>query len=99
MELPDGSSGMVHISEIDHSFVKDVRDFLTEEQTVEVKIIGSKDDGKLTLSIKQTTEPRAQAKPMRRGHDPGFEKMLKGYMKSSEQTLSDIKRNRMAKRA
>lgn len=100
LELPDGNSGLLHISEIDHSFVKDVRDFLTEDQVVEVKVIGAKDDGKLTLSIKQTTEPQVQQrKHVSRGRDPGFEKMLKTYLKSSEQRLADIKRNRMAKRA
>jgi len=99
LDLPDGNSGLLHISEIDHSFVKDVRDFLTEEQVVEVKVVGVKDDGKLTLSIKQTTEPQAERKQVSRHRDPGFEKMLKGYLKSSEQRLADIKRNRMSKRA
>ena len=99
LDLPDGNSGLVHISEIDHSFVKDVREFLTEDQVVEVKVVGTKDDGKLTLSIKQTTEPQVARKSMRRGADPGFERMLKSYLKSSEQRLADIKRNRMAKRA
>ncbi|MDP1808193.1 MAG: S1 RNA-binding domain-containing protein [Actinomycetota bacterium] len=100
LDLPDGNSGLLHISEIDHSFVKDVRDFITEDQVVEVKVVGVKDDGKLTLSIKQTTEPQqAERKSVRSHRDPGFEKMLKGYLKSSEQRLADIKRNRMSKRA
>jgi S1 RNA binding domain protein len=97
VEFENGQSGMVHISEIDHSFVKDVREFLTEEQQVEVKVIGIKDDGKITLSIKQAAEPKFERKPVRRQHNPEFEKMLKSYMKSSEQRLSDIKRNKMAK--
>ena len=98
LELEGGSSGMIHISEIDHSFVKDVRDFLAEEQVVDVKIISVKDDGKFAVSIKQTTEPAPQQKRSSYRKDPGFEKMLKKYMKSSEQRLADIKKNRMTKR-
>lgn len=99
IELPEGESGLVHISEIDHSFVKDIRDHIAEGQSVDVKVVGVKDDGKLTLSIKQTMGPQAERAPIRRGRDPEFERMLKGYLKSSEQRLADIKRNRMTKRA
>ena len=37
--LPDGKSGMVHISEVSNVFVKDIKDHLTEGQDVKVKII------------------------------------------------------------
>ena len=39
--LPDHSTGMVHISEIAHSFVNDIHDHLTEGQTVMVLVIGN----------------------------------------------------------
>ena len=39
--LPDHSTGMVHISEIAHSFVNDIHDHLTEGQTVNVLVIGN----------------------------------------------------------
>ena len=32
--LPDGSTGMVHISEVAYTFVNEIRDFLTEGQDV-----------------------------------------------------------------
>ena len=38
--LPDGSTGMVHISEVAHAYVSDIHDHLTEGQTVKVMIIG-----------------------------------------------------------
>ena len=43
--LPDGSTGMVHISEIAHAYVNDIRDHLTEGQDVKVMII-SRENGK-----------------------------------------------------
>ena len=55
--LPDGKSGMVHISEVSSVFVKDIKDHLTEGQDVKVKIIAIGDDGKISLSIKKAMEP------------------------------------------
>jgi len=40
VDLGNGKTGMVHISEIAPVFVKEIRDFVTEGQTVKVKIIG-----------------------------------------------------------
>ena len=57
--LPDHSTGMVHISEIAHSFVNDIHDHLTEGQTVNVLVIGN-ENGKVNLSIKRTLEPPAK---------------------------------------
>ena len=51
--LPDGSTGMVHISEITHAYVNDIREHLTEGQDVKVMII-SRENGKTNLSIKRT---------------------------------------------
>ena len=56
VSLPDGSSGMVHISEVSTSFVKDIKDHLSEGQNVKVKIININDDGKISLSIKKALE-------------------------------------------
>lgn len=58
--LPDGSTGMVHISEIAHTYVNDIREHLTEGQDVKVMII-SRENGKTNLSIKRTLP--APAKP------------------------------------
>ena len=35
--LPEGKSGMVHISEVASTFVNDIKDFLQEGQQVKVK--------------------------------------------------------------
>lgn len=56
VSLPGGKSGLVHISEIAHSYVNEVKDFLSEGQDVKVKIIGIDDAGRINLSIKKAVE-------------------------------------------
>ena len=53
IELDKDTTGMVHISEVANSFVNEIRDHLTEGQTVKVKVLSVGDDGKVSLSIKK----------------------------------------------
>ena len=53
VKLSNGQEGLVHISEISPSFVKNVGDFLRVGQTIEVKVLGTNKRGKLDLSIKK----------------------------------------------
>lgn len=57
--LPEGKTGMIHISEVANSYVSDIRQHLTEGQDVKVVVIGL-ENGKVNLSIK-----RLEAKPQR----------------------------------
>jgi len=56
VELPEGQTGLVHISEIADNYVKDVNDHLKLGDKVTVKVINVDKDGKIGLSIKQTIE-------------------------------------------
>ena len=49
VRLDSGETGMVHISEIDKNYVKDIRDHVRENYKVTVKVIGQKEDGKIDL--------------------------------------------------
>ena len=60
VSLPGGRSGLVHISEIAHSYVADVKDFLTEGQEVKVKVVSIDEAGRINLSIKKATPPPAR---------------------------------------
>ncbi len=60
--LPEGKSGLVHISEVANTYVNDVHDFLTEGQEVQVKLLAVTPDGKLNLSVKQA-QPRQVREP------------------------------------
>jgi S1 RNA binding domain protein len=91
LTLEGGKVGLVHISEIDRNYVKDVHDHLRESDVVQAKVIAIKEDGKIDLSIKALQDPAPQ-RP-RRGSDPGFEAMLKKFMRSSEERQVDYKRS------
>ena len=56
VSLPDGKTGMVHISEIAHAYVSDINEYLTVGQEVKVKVIAVDPAGKINLSIKKCTE-------------------------------------------
>ena len=60
VELDQSTTGMVHISEIHNSYVNDIKDHLTENQPVKVKIIGVNEAGKISLSIKKAVDPEAE---------------------------------------
>lgn len=63
VSLPDGKSGMVHISEVSNTFVKDIKEFLKEGQEVKVKVVAISEEGKISLSIKKASEEPREAKP------------------------------------
>ena len=100
VQLESGETGLVHISEIDRNFVRDVSDHLRETDKVTVKVVGIKDGGKIDLSIKQAApdwQPEAP-RGRRTDRDPEFESKLKRFMKQSEENLVDWRRQRESKR-
>ncbi|MDR1299379.1 MAG: S1 RNA-binding domain-containing protein [Oscillospiraceae bacterium] len=67
--VASGQSGLVHISEIAHTFVSNVSDHLALGQEVTVKVLGA-ETGKLNLSIKAVTPPPARDDRGTRGTRP-----------------------------
>jgi len=53
ISLPDGKSGLVHISEISNEYVENINQALTVGQQVSVKVLSIDERGKIALSIKQ----------------------------------------------
>lgn len=72
VKLEEGEVGMVHISEVASSFVKEISDFVKEGQEVKVKVIRVDDKGKISLSMKQAEPPQKrtfeQRPPRRNNH-------------------------------
>ncbi|PLS00997.1 S1 domain-containing RNA-binding protein [Neobacillus cucumis] len=88
VELPGGTTGLVHISEVADSYVKDVNDHLKIGDVVEVKVISEK-DGKTALSIKKAIDrPEGQTtqRPQRQGRGDSRSKDFrpKGNFKPKE---------------
>lgn len=64
VELPEGKTGLIHISEVADVYVNDVHDFLRERDSVKVKVLTVDDRGKIGLSIKALQDkPEAPAQP------------------------------------
>jgi S1 RNA binding domain protein len=61
VRLEDGSTGLVHISEIDNNFVRDVADYFQVNDPVVVKILAFGERGKIELSVKQAAGQAPQA--------------------------------------
>lgn len=105
VELTSGETGLIHISEVDNSYVKDVKDFLKENDKVKAKVISIKENGKIDLSIKQLQvvnnskqPPVFKSKPYSKSGDSSFEEKMKSFLKTSEEKLSDLKRKQETKR-
>lgn len=106
VELPEGRAGLVHISEIADSYVRDVADYFEEGDAVKVKILGTDEKGRLQLSAKQAESIQpirpvgtTPTRPMTSQRGPvSFEDRLAAFMKHSEQRLVELRRNRGAKR-
>lgn len=56
VELESGKTGMVHISEVAATYVKEITDHLSVGQEVKVKVLTIGEDGKISLSIKKALE-------------------------------------------
>ncbi|MCA9376890.1 polyribonucleotide nucleotidyltransferase [Candidatus Nomurabacteria bacterium] len=69
VKLAKSVEGLVHVSEISDSFVKDVRSFLKEGETVKVKVIGFGDNGKIRLSIKALSNGSSPDQSTNSSHD------------------------------
>jgi S1 RNA binding domain protein len=105
IKLPDGVTGLVHISEVADGYVKDVSTYLKENQTVKVKVLTVEEGGKIGLSIKKAldrSEVQAAKPAMEwRGERPqefSFEDRLNRFMKDSDEKQLDLRKNTDSKR-
>ena len=101
VDIGEGKTGMVHISEVAQTFVSEIKDHVQEGQAVKVKVLALSDDGKISLSIKRAEEPKPRAARPQGTRDFGprkpagpltFEDMMSKFKQSSEDKFSDLKR-------
>ncbi|MCI5604866.1 MAG: S1 RNA-binding domain-containing protein [Clostridia bacterium] len=60
VDLGNKQSGLVHISEISSSYVKDINDHIKKGDVIKVKVIKIDDSGRISLSAKQAEEHKKQ---------------------------------------
>ena len=97
VQLPEGKSGLVHISEISHDYVEKVADYLKKDEKVKVKVLSVTKEGKISLSIRQakpkTNKPAEieWAKPSETQKFMSFEDKLNRFMKDSGEKIDQLK--------
>ena len=105
VSIPNGRSGLVHISEIANTYVDDVSKHLTVGQDVTVKLISIDNNGRINLSIKQTLEQPSRQRQVRtpspivpqnkdesapKTAESSFEDKLKRFMQDSDSKISGL---------
>ena len=90
ISLENGDTGLVHISEVADTYVKDVNEFLKMGDEVKVKAISIDEKGKIGLSIRQAKE---KPKPT-----VNFEDKISRFMKDSDEKLASLNKNLNSKR-
>ncbi|WP_134699123.1 S1 RNA-binding domain-containing protein [Ammoniphilus sp. YIM 78166] len=104
VSLGDNKQGLVHISQISSSYVQDINQVLKVDDKVKVKVTEIKPDGKISLTMRINEEPKPNNRPpfrKREDRGPGgrnfqppqkddFEGLMKKWMKSSEDKMSDL---------
>lgn len=97
VELPEGSTGLVHISEVADNYVKDINDHLKVGDQVEVKVINVK-DGKIGLSIKKAIDrPERPARPARPDSKPYSQRQRNGRPNDNRNSRPENFETKMAK--
>ncbi len=96
VELPGGDTGLIHISEVADTYVKDISNYLKEDEKVKVKIINVDEDGKIGLSIKQLEDPSERKEKV--APKLSFEEQMDNFLKQSSERQQDLRR-REAKRS
>lgn len=102
VELPGGSTGLVHISEVADNYVKDINEHLKVGEEVLVKVLNVEKDGKIGLSIRKAKDQPPSRSRQGRSNDfrskESFEQKMNRFLKESEDRLSSLKRNTESKR-
>ncbi len=98
--LPENRTGMVHISEVANCYVSDIRQHLTEGQSVKVRVTKIEDNGKIALSVKKAEEPLVRQAPKSvapratqsvPAAPMTFDEKLKQFMSDSDSKISGCK--------
>jgi len=97
IDLGNGVTGLVHISEVSDGYVKDVSEFLEQNQKVKVKVLAVDEaNKKITLSIKKANEKKREYQPKQQ--EMSFEDRLSKFLKDSEERQSEVKHSFESKR-
>ncbi|MBU5595538.1 RNA-binding protein S1 [Amphibacillus sp. MSJ-3] len=101
VELGEGKTGLVHISEVADNYVKDINEHLTVGDEVTVKVINVEKDGKIGLSIKKAKDNPNQGRRKQQSSQErteNFEAKMNRFLKESEDRLASLRKHTESKR-
>ena len=107
VELPEGSTGLVHISEVADTYVKDINEFLKVGDQVDVKVMNVGKDGKIRIKNKKAKD-NYKSESGNKNHrsrnnrndrqQENFEQKMARFLKDSEDRLASLKRHTESRR-
>lgn len=109
IQFDGNKTGLVHISEVALSYVKDIKDHLSVNDKVKAKILSIDENGKVSLSIKKALEEEqkknatsrkapAQVDFTKNTENMSFEDKMKQFMQDSDERMAALKRNMDSRR-
>jgi len=106
VRLDDGSLGLVHISEIDDKYVRNISEYVAEGARVVVKVLGEKEGNRYEFSMKKAKDAQLDDEviddfgatmPVLKNYNAvtraAFDDKLREFISDSSDRLSDIKRH------
>ena len=112
IQMEDGTSGLIHISEIARNYVEDINEHIKVGDTVSAMIVKIDENGKISLSIKKAlaAKPKEQKRkePIRPADidwskksdsDMSFEDRLSKFKLDSDENMAALKRSADSKRS
>ena len=90
VELEGGKTGMIHISEVSTSYVKDIKEHLQLNQEVTAKVISISPEGKIALSIKKLNSDGGDDRPQRRPRPSGTDRVSRANRASSPPVSAEL---------
>jgi S1 RNA binding domain protein len=86
VKMSNGETGMVHISEVAATYVKDINEHLSEGQDVKVKVLAINENNKISLSIKQAlpAPPKSAESHPRKNQNGSYSQ--KNFSRGSQQS-------------
>jgi Predicted RNA binding protein (contains ribosomal protein S1 domain) len=104
LSLEEGKTGLVHISELSTSYVRDITEHVKENDVLTAKVISVDENGRISLSVKAVLEEQKNIRQpddfytLKKSGPANFEDMMHKFKQDSDEKSHDIKKSFESKR-